>query len=496
MEVAESPPSRTDVDRSLHILIVEDDEDDRELLTLYLRNHEFACDIEFVDTAQGMRTALQNARWDVVISDHRLPHFSSAAALEMVQALDPSPPFILVSGFIGETAAVEALHQGATDFVMKDNLARLAPAIRRALHNAADRAATRAAERALRDSEMRFRSLTEIAPAGIFLASVDARCVWINEQGLSIAGVTRADVIGRDWRSVFNLDAALRSGAAPSGRAPFPFEAHIEHADGVSRWILGQVLGQFDERGVLIGVVGVVNDISLRKRAELDLLQSEQRLRELSSHIVSIEEQMRADLAREIHDEIGASLTGMKIDISLARADLADRPEAAARLEDFDHLVDAAVASSRRIIKALRPSVLDHGIVPALQWQLQEFERRVGVRTHFDYTGSEPVLDERQSVALFRIVQEALTNIAKHARATDVTVDLFAKEPQLTLEISDNGVGLPDGRAERPGSYGIIGMRERIQSLDGWLEIAGSPGHGVTLMIGIPYTIGPLGGAP
>jgi two-component system sensor histidine kinase UhpB len=481
----------TELNRPLQILIVEDNEDDRDLLTLYLRHHEFACDLEFVDTAAGMSAALALRRWDVVISDHRLPHFSSAAALAMVKALEPSPPFILVSGFIGETAAVEALHQGATDFVMKDNFARLGPAIRRALRNAATSEAARASQHALRDSESRFRSLTEIAPVGIFLTDAAQCCVWINERGLEISGFARDEVLGRDWREVFQVTSPAPLDALPGPTAessrPVQFEASIERPDRQTRWVIGQLISQASEQSRLTGQVGVVTDITARKRAELDLVQSEQRLRDLSSHIVQIEEQLRADVAREIHDDIGSSLTGMKIDLALLRKKMDASPEVSERLQDLDRLIDAAAISSRRIIRALRPTVLDHGIVPALQWQLEEFERRHGVRVHFEHPKSEPVLDETEAVALFRIVQEALTNIAKHAHASEVTVTLFIKGRQLTLEIADNGVGLVNGRAERSGSYGIIGMRERIQSLNGWMEIEGPPGRGVTLMLAIPY---------
>ncbi len=470
---------------TLRILIVEDDPNDRELLELYLRNNEFSCEIEFVDEAQAMRAALARTRFDLIISDHRLPHFSSSAALEMTQELDPAPPFILVSGFIGETAAVEALHQGATDFVMKNNLARLGPAIARALNNAAVRENAREMERALRDSEARFRSLTEIAPAGIYLTDPQQRCVWINEQCLALSGRLRENVLGRDWREVFCVDAAHSRELLES--QAWSFEARIERSGDAPCWVIGQMIVERDPGGAIIGYIGVITDISARKQAELELIESEARLRQLSIHMVGLEENLRAAVAREVHDDIGSSLTGIKLDLALLRHHVEAQGEAHERLHDLGQLVEAAEVSSRRIIKALRPSVLDHGIVPALQWQLAEFEKRFSVRAQLSSPQIEPALEEHEAVALFRIVQEALNNIAKHAQAKKVEVTLATAARLLTLEISDDGVGLSEGVGERQGSFGIIGMRERIQSLGGWLEVNGASGQGVTLMFGMPF---------
>jgi two-component system sensor histidine kinase UhpB len=207
--------------------------------------------------------------------------------------------------------------------------------------------------------------------------------------------------------------------------------------------------------------------------------------------MVQIEEGQRAAIAREIHDEIGSSLTGIKIDLAWLKAELrgelGTRSDVDSKILDIEKLVDVTAAVSRRLIKALRPSILDHGVVPAIQWQLLEFERRFGIRCYFEPPLEEPTLTEEQSVAVFRVLQEALNNVAKHSAATLVEVALFMRKRELTIEIRDNGKGLPGGKAERPGSFGVIGMRERIASLGGWLEIAGAPGKGVSLMIGIPY---------
>lgn len=478
------------------ILLVEDEQDDRDLISLCLEHSRVPAVITAVSTLHELEAALASRSWDVVISDHRLVNFTSREALALVQRVKPAPPFILVSGHIGETAVVEALHDGAVDFVQKDRLTRLGPAVQRAVRNSQLREAAIATELALRDSEARFRTLTELAPVGIYLTNARQECIYVNEQWCTITALAPEVAIGCDWRRSLQIDENDEAQRATSIFAedpenPLSFETRIRRPDGSEVWVIGQMLPQFDPEGELTGHVGVITDISARKAAELELIESERRLRELSTHMVQIEERHRAMVAREIHDDIGSSLTGIKIDLAWLKrelaGELAGRPDAQAKLADLEKLVDSTAAVSRRLIKALRPSILDHGIVPAIQWQLLEFERRFGVRGHFDAPKDEPNLTEEQAIAVFRVVQEALTNVAKHAAATKVEITLFQQARELTVEIRDNGRGLKGGQAERPGSYGVIGMRERMHSLGGWLEISGAAGQGVTLMLGIPY---------
>ena len=152
--------------------------------------------------------------------------------------------------------------------------------------------------------------------------------------------------------------------------------------------------------------------------------------------------------------------------------------------------IDSSAASSVRIAKALRPSILDDGIVPAIDWQCREFAKRYDTDVDFVEPENEPRLTPDQSIALFRVVQEALNNVAKHARAKNVDVVLFTRSNELTLEIRDDGQGLPHDKAperiERNGGFGITGMRERVLSLGGWMDVTGAPGQGTTVMVGIP----------
>lgn len=350
------------------------------------------------------------------------------------------------------------------------------------------------AMRALRDSEERFRTLTEIAPVGIFLTDAEQQCLYVNERWTEITGVRPSAARGLDWRVCLQTQGATLQATslfAADPTLPLSFENPIERPDRRTTWVIGQMRPYRDAHGEIVGHLGVITDITDRKAAELALQRSEQRLRELSIHMTSVEERQRAQIAREIHDDIGSSLTGMKIDLLRVKQLTADLPEVQDKIAAFNRLLDSVAASSVRIAKALRPSILDDGIVPAIEWQLREFSKRMDIDTEFVEPEEEPQLTPDQAIAVFRVVQEALNNVAKHAGAKHVDVVLFTRGDELTIEVRDDGKGLPTGPSgqrleRRRATFGITGMRERIVSLGGWIDVTGAPGQGTTVMAGIP----------
>lgn len=340
----------------LRALFVEDSPTDYNLLLRLLRVAGYQVEATRVETEAGLRDALQASSWDVVISDHNLPEFSSTEALNIVKEMGVDAPFIIVSGAIGEDIAVEAMIAGADDYILKSRLPRLVPALKRSLAAAASRRKERAAA---------------------------------------------------------------------------------------------------------------------------------QRLRELSAHLEQVKENERTAIAREIHDDIGGLLTGLTFDLawlqSHARGD-----EVLERLHNMQTLLGQARSSVQRILRELRPPMLELGVVAALEWQAQDFSRRHGIPCHFISNRETIAVSEAISAALFRICQEALTNIAKHAQATSVHIDIFADESSVTLEVTDDGVGLADDSQTKAGSYGLLGMRERAAALNGWVEINSAPGRGTSLMLSLP----------
>ncbi|MEO8298339.1 MAG: response regulator [Burkholderiales bacterium] len=347
--------------RRLRVLHLEDSELDHQLTVVHLHRGGIEPQIARVDNEHDLRRLLAE-RWDVVLSDYNLPGFSGLAALEIVRAHDPLLPFILVSGEIGEDTAVEAMRNGASDYLLKSNLARLVPAL---------------------------------------LQAVDA---------------------GENRRA--------------------------------------------------------------RQRADADLARSRTRLSELAQHLQTSIEMERAAIAREIHDDVGGSLTAVKFDLAWMERN-APTAQVAERARQALETVKHAVEASQRIMHNLRPAILEQGLVAALQWMTQRFERRTAIATLFRTSHDQLRLPAGVPLVAYRVAQEALTNISKHAGATRVRVDLTVAANVLSLEISDDGRGLDAQDLAKARSFGIRGLHERAGTVGGWMDMTSSPG-GTTLILSIP----------
>ncbi len=221
--------------------------------------------------------------------------------------------------------------------------------------------------------------------------------------------------------------------------------------------------------------------------AEIEIASSREQLAELSSYLQKIKEQERARIAREIHDDIGGILTAIKCELLPWTEGAPNKPDFyRKKAESIESLVDQVIDSTRRISMDLRPGILDCGIVAAVKWQAKEFCDRVRVQYRFSCDSDEIPLDSDLSVAIFRIFQETLTNISKHASASRLQVRLTEKDGWVFLEVSDNGCGITEQDMTKPQSFGIRGMRERCQQLRGSLHISGKPGKGTKVTISIP----------
>lgn len=210
-------------------------------------------------------------------------------------------------------------------------------------------------------------------------------------------------------------------------------------------------------------------------------------LRELIDHRERIREDERKRIAREIHDELGQYLLALRIEVSLLKDDsnnMAVRREG--RVDKILEHVDSTVKSVRTIINNLRPAVLDLGLVPSLEWQARDFERRNGIWCEFHTTDENLSLDDEPSTVLFRVLQETLTNVVRHAKATHVRIDLSTDANRLVLRVADNGVGMPKVRNRKVKSFGLAGIRERISMLHGEFSIESSDA-GTTLTFVIPH---------
>ncbi|MES2127366.1 MAG: histidine kinase [Pseudomonadota bacterium] len=232
---------------------------------------------------------------------------------------------------------------------------------------------------------------------------------------------------------------------------------------------------------------GIMTNITTSRTERLEVKQSRARLAELTAHIEQVKEEERARIAREIHDDLGGNLTAIKMALAMLVKRLPDDPQLLDKAAYVDALVDRTIDSVHRISLDLRPSMLDFGLVAALDWQAKEFEQQVGITCRFSANIDEVDLAPDHATALFRIFQEALTNIAKHARASRVDVTLERAAGTVRLDIADNGVGMAPGDRKKPQSFGLRGMQERVQALGGTLAVGPARGGGTLLSIKISH---------
>jgi PAS domain S-box-containing protein len=269
-------------------------------------------------------------------------------------------------------------------------------------------------------------------------------------------------------------------------RKPYNIEHRIVLEDGTLKVVHEQGEVTFTD-GKPVHMVGTVQDITERKIQEEKLRNSREQLRNLSAHLHTVREQERTSIAREIHDELGQVLTALKMDISWLGNKYRDHEPLAEKTGSMIQLVDSTIQTVKRISSELRPVVLDDlGLVAAIEWQAQEFQKRTGIECVVRFNPDDIILDRVISTTIFRIFQEALTNVIRHAEATRVLVSLEERDGEVLLSVKDNGKGITEEQISDRESFGLIGIRERVHFLGGEVVIAGEPDNGTSMVITIP----------
>lgn len=271
-------------------------------------------------------------------------------------------------------------------------------------------------------------------------------------------------------------------------KKPYSIDHRIVLPDGAVRVVHEQAETTFDEDGKPVRMFGTVQDITDRKRAEEELKKSYEQLRNLSAHLQSVREEERTKIAREIHDELGQALTALKIDISMVVNKLyPDHKLLVEKTGSIIERIDETIQAVKRICTELRPAILDHfGLSAAIEWHAGQFERVTGVKSDISFEPKEIIIDKDLSTAVFRILQEALTNVARHAVATDVKVNLRLKDGKIILEVRDNGKGITEKQISDPESFGLLGIKERANFLGGHVKISSAKNKGTTITVSIP----------
>ena len=597
----------------LKILLLEDSAEDAEIVQRLLKKENLDCEFKVVMTKEDYANSLNNFQPDLILSDNSLPQFNATEALNIIRQESIHIPFILVTGTVSEEFAAKIIKAGATDYVLKDRMARLPNAIDAALkqkkiekekleaekkvreseeeyrtlvEQAADgifiadmqgkfiavnssgcimskyseeellkmtifdlavpedikrnpfhidemkqgktviiervmkrkdgevvdvettgkilkdgrmlvfvRDITerRKAAEALSSNELRFRTLTSNAPVGIFQTDAAGKTIYVNETWLEYTGLSYNEAMGDGWNTALHPDdreAQLKQWEERSKKGlESSSEFRLVDKKGNIRWVIGKATPLFNKDNQISGYIGTLSDISENKKAEKEILSMNEQLRLLSEHQQKIREEERTHIAREIHDELGQQLTVMKMDISWLNKKLGATDETVGKKTfELSKILDETVKTVRRIASELRPSLLDDlGLVAAIEWQLNEFEKRSGIKAELKKMRIEPVLPDAARTGLFRIVQESLTNVARHAKANKVTVSLQQKKGLLVLKIEDDGVGFNKEKIAVKKTLGILGMKERTSVMGGTYEIEGASGKGTIVSVTVPF---------
>lgn len=397
--------------------------------------------------------------------------------------------------------------------------------------NIRDISVKRLAEKDLQRSQKLFHTIARVSPVGLFLTNNEGHFIYVNEYWSEITGLSPDETYGEGWEKAIYPEDKERVlnkwHQAIQLDLPFESEFRFQIQNSIIKWVIGKAIAERGVHGERLGCVGTITDITDRKRIEEELQEaynrleekveertsqlltsnrllkqeikkgkivgnelkeSRERLRNLTSHLQLIREKERSYLSRELHDEFGQVLTGLKMDVRWIERRLPeDCVLIAERLNSIITLIDSAILSVQRLSIALRPPALDDfGLDEAIELVLTNFKKRTNIACEFISTPPPAIFSREVSTEIFRIFQEALNNIARHANAKKVTITMKYMRDRFTMEIRDNGRGITKKEISDPASIGLTGMRERVYALEGIFEIKGFKGKGTTVNISLP----------
>lgn len=338
--------------------------------------------------------------------------------------------------------------------------------------------------------------LTENAKDMIYRYSIKDKCFeYVNKSAINITGYTPNEFYNNPAIGMEFINLQQNFDDKPETECDLQSESEYEIIlkDGNKKWLNKRSVLICDDNKKAVAIEGIVSDISERKAIEEKLKDSNKKLHSLAGYIENIREEERQKISREIHDQLGADLSVMKVDMYLLCKKILKNGQAPDKIEisgEFKQLgdrVDETIIKIRQISSDLRPDVLDRlGLAEAIEWQIGEFEKRTGIKCILHNNIHDLEFTEKISVQIFRILQELLTNIMRHSKADRLEIELGINEGSIELGLIDNGIGITDEQIDGKSSLGIMGLKERVYLQDGEIDIHGLPGKGTTIKISIP----------
>lgn len=484
--------------KNLRVLFVEASHDDLQQALAKLADNGYLVEHQRVEDAAAMKSALLKEHWDIVLCSYNPPAFGGLEALTLMQSLNIDLPFLFLSHNLREENIIRAIQAGAGDYIFKGNLNRLIPAVEHYLREANIRREHRQMLLDLKENQTRLHALISNLPGMAYQllqsSTEEVTFPYVSEGCYDLLGVLSKD-LEQNPALFFNmlhpadLNSYKKAMKASAKSLTFVYwEGRIKSLpDGEIKWVNLRCSPRKMPQGVQWE--GMMFNITERKLAEIEIMRSQEQLRELSAHIQDVREQERLSLAREVHDDMGSMLTAIKLDIAWLGSRLDNSESAlAAKVKDIENLVTKCAAAAGNISRNLRPSALDcFGIVAAIEIEASEFEQRTSISCELDTIEESAAVDPNIAITLFRIFQEALNNIMKHAQASKVKVTMCNSKKNVKLTVADNGRGLSEPDRLKPRSFGLRGIQERVARFGGEVTISGKPGHGTTISVSIPH---------
>jgi len=343
-------------------------------------------------------------------------------------------------------------------------------------------------EEKVRDAALYTRSLIESNLDPLIAINTDGKITDVNVATEQITGLERVKLIGSDFVDYFaDPEKVRREFRIILSRGLVKnFPLTIRHSSGRTTDVLFNATLFKNLAGEVQGVFADARDITDRKKIDEELRKSKELLEKLNQHLHDVRENERAFISREIHDELGQSMTALKLDLKMMHKYVGTNPEAIMKLDSIIELVSDTIKDVQRISSDLRPGILDDlGLISSIEWYCEEFEKRTGIKCNLKLDNSD-YSDSQIKLTFFRILQETLTNVIRHANASSVNIKLHKSLKGATLTIQDNGIGIPEEKIESHKSLGLISIRERVRQLNGKLDISSKKGDGTKLTVFIP----------